>query len=41
MQNKFIINVCLNGMVAANKDNPHLPGRSPHTISETRPCPGL
>jgi uncharacterized protein (DUF849 family) len=25
MQNKFFINVCLNGMVAAKKGNPHLP----------------
>ena len=25
MQNKFIINACVNGMAAAKKDNPHLP----------------
>jgi uncharacterized protein (DUF849 family) len=53
MQNKFIINVCLTGMVATKKDDSYVSlveriikirkpvGKSPCTISETRQCLGL
>lgn len=38
MQNKFIINVCLTGMVATKKDNPYIPLSPEEIASDVKEC---
>jgi 3-keto-5-aminohexanoate cleavage enzyme len=41
MQNKFLINVCLNGMMATKKDNPHLPISEKEIARDVEECVAL